>query len=131
MKALGTDERTRLLWRLRRRRFDRFRFRGLDALVARVPDATPVPLAIQAKIDGGSPQRWYPVVGGYLVKWPHDGGVVPTEGFWVEPGGWDHQHCDGCNRTIGVGGTVWLTVRGSWGQLCPYCHRRVAQFGRA
>lgn len=71
----------------------------------------------------------YPVPGGYLYKWPHRGGD-PPEGFTVEPGGWDHQHCDACNRTIGIDDIAWLTVRGSIFQLCPYCYRRVCQFKR-
>jgi hypothetical protein len=124
------DERTQMLRRLRRRRFDRIRFRGLDALVAQVPDSAPVPEAVRAKIDQGPPQRWYPVEGGgYLVKWPHPGGIAPGEGLRVALGGWDHEHCDGCNRHIEVGRTFWQTARGSCFWLCPYCYRRLRQFG--
>lgn len=131
-KERSDDERTRLLRRLRRRRFDRIRFRGLDALVAQVSDSAPVPPAVQAKIDQGPPQRWYPIEGGgYLVRWPHTDGAAPGEGLRVEPGGWDHEHCDGCNRPIEVGRTFWQTARGSCFWLCPYCYRRVRQLGRS
>ena len=117
----------RLLWRLRRRQFDRFRFVGNDALVARVFNGSPVPPEVQARLDEGEPSRWYPVEGGYLIKWRYDGVEVVKEGFRVETGGWDHEHCDACHRTIPVGGTCWLTLRGSFYQLCPYCYRRLAQ----
>jgi hypothetical protein len=123
------DERTRLLWSLRRRRFDRFRLVGWDALVAAVPEGGPVPPAVQAKLDERLPMRVYPVEGGYLYKWRYTCEQPPPEGFEVEADGWDHEHCDACNRTIAVGGTAWLTERGSFFQLCPYCYRRVVQYG--
>ncbi|HEV3261265.1 MAG TPA: hypothetical protein VG013_30710 [Gemmataceae bacterium] len=128
-KERREDERTQLLRRLRRRRFDRTRFQGVDAQVS---DSAPVPPAVQAKIDQGLPQRWYPVeAGGYLVRWPHTGGAAPDEGLRIEPGGWDHEHCDGCNRRIEVRGTFWQTARGSCFWLCPYCYRRMRQLGQA
>jgi hypothetical protein len=125
------DERTRLLRRLRRRRFDRIRFKGLDALVARVTNSETVPAAVQTRIDRGPPQRWYPQSdGAYLVRWPYTGGAVPSENFQFEPGGWDHEHCDGCNRHIKVGHTFWQTRRGSCFWLCPYCYRRLLELSR-
>jgi hypothetical protein len=131
-KGKPTDERNRLLHRLRRRRFDRIRFRGLDAVVTQVVDSPAMPPAVQAAMDQGLPQRWYPVEGGdYLVKWPHTGAVDLVEGFWVEPGGWDHEHCSACNRHIEVGRTFWQTAHGSCIWLCPYCYRRVRQLSRA
>lgn len=123
----GADERMRLLRRLSGRRFDRIRFRALDALVTQVTDSTPPLPAMQAKIQEGAPQRWYPVEGGYLVRWPHTGGAAAPGGFWIEPGGWDHEHCDGCNRPLNAGRTFWQTARGSCFWLCPYCYRRSRQ----
>jgi hypothetical protein len=130
-KKRASDERTRLLRALRGRQFDRFRFVGSDALVARVPDTGGLPSAVEAKVAEPVPCRWYPVEGGYLVKWRWEGGAAPGPGFEVEPGGWDHEHCDACSRTIAVGGTAWLTLRGSFYQLCPYCHRRLADLSPA
>jgi hypothetical protein len=125
--AAGSDERMRLLRRLRDRRFDRIRFRGLDAVVIRVPDdAADPPPAVRDRVASRQPMRLYPVAGAHLVKWPHAGGPVP-EGCTIEPGGWDHEHCDGCNRHINVGGTFWQTARGSCFWLCPYCYRRLRQ----
>src|SRR5262245_56327651 len=101
-----------MLRRFRRRRFERFRFAGSDALVARVPDGGAAPRPPE-HVDTRS-MRIYPVRGGHLFKWEYDRADGPVEGFEVEPGGWDHEHCDACDRTIAVGGIVWLTVRGSF-----------------
>jgi hypothetical protein len=121
-------ERLRVLRRLRRRQFRRIRFVGLDAVVAELSGSSPPPPAVQAQIDRGPPMRWYPVEGGgYLFRWPHTGGEVAGEGLRIEPGGWDHEHCDGCNRTIRAGRTFWQTARGSCFWLCPYCYRRLRQ----
>ena len=130
-KRQASDERTRLLRALRRRRFDCFWFAGSDAQVALVPDGGALPPAVQAKLAERVPSRWYPVEGGHLVKWPWQGGPVPGAGFGVEVGRWNHEHCDACDRTIAVGGTVGLTVRGSFYKLCPYCYRRLTNLGSA
>jgi hypothetical protein len=62
--------------------------------------------------------RVYPVAGGYLYKWPHRDGSDPPPGFTVEPGGWDHEHCDGCNRSINAGRPFGQTARRSCCWLC-------------
>jgi hypothetical protein len=84
-----------------------------------------VPPSVRALIDDRPSVRIYPVEGGYLYKWRHAVGGTPGEGFTVESGGWDHEHCDGCNRTIGIGATAWLTERAPYLGLCPYCYRRL------
>jgi hypothetical protein len=118
-------ERDRLLRGLRWRVFDRFRLNGADALVAHLSESDPAPTSVQAQINMHLPCRLYPVEGGCLVKWRDNGEGLPSADFWIEPGGWDHEHCDACDRNIEVNGTAWLTVRGSFFQLCPYCYRRV------
>jgi len=128
-RSAAADPRLRFLWGVRRRWFEQFRFVGLDALVARVSADGPTSPAVQAKRAEGGDMRMYPVTGGYLYKWPYGAGDEVPEGFAVEAGGWDHVHCDACNRTMNAGGTVWLTVRGSFVQLCPYCYRRAMQLG--
>ena len=85
---------------------------------------------MRARLNAPVPSRWYPVKGGHLVKWLHDGSE-PGEGCWVEAGGWDHEHCDGCTPTIKVNGTAWVPLRGSFSRLCPYCYRRVVQLRHA
>ena len=127
--AEGSHERTRLLRRLRGRQFERIRLDGLDAVVLRVPDdAADPPAAVQELVKRRCPFRLYPVEGGaHLVKWPHTGEAVMPEGHYLEPGGWDHEHCDGCNRHILIGRTFWQTTKGSCFWLCPYCYRRLRQ----
>jgi hypothetical protein len=66
----AADERTRLLRSLRRRRFERVRFHGCNALVAQVLEGGTVPPAVQAKLGEQTEMRIYPVEGGYLYKWP-------------------------------------------------------------
>jgi hypothetical protein len=128
-KANASDPRTRVLRSLHRRRFERFRYRGTDALVARVPKGGPLPPTVRARLAERSDVRIYPVPGGFLYKWPHSPGGVSVAGFEVEVGGWDNEHCDACGRIISVGGTAWLTIRGSAAQICPYCYRRIGQLG--
>ena len=90
-----------------------------------------MPPAVMALVDRTLPYRVYPLDGGeYVVKWPYRGGVVPGREFRIEPGGWDHEHCDGCNRSINVGRTFWQTARGSVYWLCPYCYRRTRQLSQ-
>lgn len=123
----SSEWRTQLLRRLQRRKIERFRFIGMDAFVARVRDSVPYPPLVQEMIQRCPCCRLYPVKGGYLVKWPYSGDRLPSTDFWIEPGGWDHEHCDACHRTIKVGDTAWLTVRGTPHQLCLHCYRRVVQ----
>ena len=130
VKKSRNDERSDLLRKLAGRRFLHRRFAGLDALVACLPDKKPFPPSVQARIDEGPPNRWYPVEGGYVVKWPHDGSHLESADFSVEAGGWDHEHCDACNRTIRVGGLAWITARAPYYALCRYCFRRLAQIQR-
>ena len=77
------DARMRLLRSLRRRRFERFRNRGADALVARIPEDAPLPAAVQERLAKRSDVRIYPVPGGFIYKWPHYvGGRRPKGSQW-------------------------------------------------
>jgi hypothetical protein len=114
-----------LLHRLRRRKFAHVRASGADALVAFVPDGAASPPAVRARIHGGTEMRFYPVEGGQLVKWPWQGPSPDPEHFWVEAGGWDHEHCAACNATIAVDAGCWITPHGSFFLLCEACHRRL------
>jgi hypothetical protein len=127
-KGRHEDKRTRFLRRLCGQRFERIRFRPLDAVVVRVSDSAPPPPSVQARFDNGQPSRWYPEEGGtHLVKWPHTGEGTLAEGHWLEPGGWDHEHCDGCDRHIRPGRTFWQAEADPCYWLCPYCYRRLRQ----
>ena len=64
--------------------------------------------------------------GAHVVKWPHTGGDVP-EGCAIEPGGWDHEHCDGCNGHIRVGQSFWQTADEPCVWLCAECYQQLQQ----
>jgi hypothetical protein len=100
---------------------------GLDAIAVSILENEPVPPAVRAMIDSRHPMRIYPVEGGYLYKWRQVDAKTPIEGFEREAKGWDHEHCDVCNRTIAIGKTAWLTKRAPYYSLCPYCYRRIRQ----
>ena len=71
-----------------------------DALSTFVPDA-PAPEPIITEMGsraGGS--RWYPVQGGHRVLMLYDGGPFDAARFNIEPGLWDHEHCDICQDQI-------------------------------
>ena len=121
----------RLLLSLRRRRFERYRFVGQDALVAKILDGESGPPELREMLDEWPSYRVYPIEGGYSYKWRHTFNAIEREGFMIEVKGWDHEHCDACGRTISMGGTAWLTKREPCYQLCPYCFRRVRQLGHA
>ena len=45
----------------------------------------------------------------------------------IEPGGWDHEHCEICRATIGSGGEPFGYVDPDDHWLCESCHARWAQ----
>jgi hypothetical protein len=97
----------------------------IDALVAFVAtDKKPAP-AVQEQLDARGLCRWYPTEGGHFVKMPYQGDPVPVEHFRVEPGGWDHEHCDGCGDRIDVGAKCWVTRDANFALICGPCHKKM------
>lgn len=129
MKNDKADKRDQLLERLRGEQFDQIRLRARDAVVVRVPDdADEAPPFLDELIARRQPFRMFPVEGNaHLIKWPHSEKDTLPEGHSIETGGWDHEHCDGCNRHIDAGRTFWQTVSDPCFWLCPYCYRRLQQ----
>ena len=126
--ATGTvEERDRVLRGLHGRCFERIPFLGYDAVVIRVPnDATEPPPAVRDRQTSRQPFRLYPVEGAHLVKWLYTGGDVP-DGCTVEPGGWDHEHCDACNGHINAGQPFQQTTDEPCTWLCEECYRQLQQ----
>jgi hypothetical protein len=85
-----------LLRKLRRRKLCHSEVLGADALVALVPEHGTVPPVVKDWLGKEVEQRWYPVSGGHLVKWPYEGQPPDPEHFRVEAGGWDHEHWGKC-----------------------------------
>ena len=53
---------------------------------------------------------------------PYGGGQVPMEYFSVEPGGWDHEHCDRCGGRVKAGEQVWVTSDANFALICGKCY---------
>jgi hypothetical protein len=97
----------------------------IDALVAFVATGGKPAPAVQEQIDARGQSRWYPAAGGSFVKMPYQGDPVPMEYFRVEPGGWDHEHCDQCGGRIEVHGECWITSDADFGLICDSCYRKL------
>jgi len=76
--------RNHLLRELRRRRFDRYRFVGTDALVMRAPKEGSLPARIRV-LKQTSDYRLYPKGRGCLIKWKYYKGPI-SDGCWLEAG---------------------------------------------
>ncbi len=129
VKKDKSDKRGQLLERLRGEQFDQIRLRARDAVVVRVSDDAdePPPFLLEL-VARRQPFRVFPVERKvHLIKWPHSEKDTLPEGHSIETGGWDHEHCDGCNRHIDAGRTFWQTVSDPCFWLCPYCYRRLQQ----
>ncbi|TWT85405.1 hypothetical protein Pla123a_02120 [Posidoniimonas polymericola] len=125
MPKHGSNPSDELLQSLSGRRFDQIHFRGLDAVVVRMPaDADEPPQAVVDRHASQQPLRYYPVEGGHLARWPHTGGEVP-EGCTLEEGGWNHEHCDACNGHIDAGHSFWQTADDPCVWLCDSCYEKL------
>jgi hypothetical protein len=124
------EQRDLTLRKLRRRRFRHVRAAGVDALVAFVTQGEDPSAPVREHLARPEDQRWYPVEGGHLVKWPYEDEPFDATYFRVEAGGWDHEHCSACNRTIAAEQSCWITERGSFFVLCDGCRRRVTNLSR-
>ena len=128
----GSDKSSRddMLRRLRHREFRGVYFEPQDALVAIAPipgSPGPGPPHI-AKLDFPYPFRLFPVEsGGSLIKWPYANQEFDPRHHRIEPGGWDHEHCEACNANIGAGDECWFTTDESTSILCGSCYDRRAE----
>lgn len=113
------------LKRLKKADLHRDRFPVIHALVAFVADGEHPRQAVQEQIEGRGRSRWYTTEGGHLVKMPYQGDPVPMEHFRVEPGGWDHEHCDGCGNRIEQGEQCWITDDADFEMLCNVCYKKL------
>jgi hypothetical protein len=107
----------------------RSRIPALEALTAFVPTGEHPAPGIQAAIDSAGSSRWYPLEGGHRLLIRYDGGAYDPAYFTVEPGGWDHEHCDRCAENIPSMTLCWVTERDPYVLLCNTCHDAVCGEG--
>jgi hypothetical protein len=93
----------------------------LDALSAFVPANTSPLAEVQAELERVGQSRWYPVEGGHRVLVPNEGAPFSEDHFTIEPGAWDHDHCDHCRTRIPAMTLCWVTRSGRYLVLCITC----------
>jgi hypothetical protein len=96
-------------------------FPGTDALVAFVPQDRATSDRVKEAADEIGDGRWFPVPGGWKVKCPYVGQEFDEELFTIEEGGWDHVHCDICNRTISTGQPCRVSDEEDCHVICEDC----------
>ena len=114
-----------LLTRLRKDDLRQVPMPVIDALVAFARTGEQPDPAVQEQLDARGRSRWYPTEGGHFVKMPYQGDPVPMEHFRVEPGGWDHEHCDGCGGRVNPGEECWVTGEADFELICDTCYRKL------
>ena len=60
--------------------------------------------------------------------WTSTHGTIPegAKQTHIEPKGWDHEHCEICHGSIGVGGSSFGYINDKQMWLCPECYERWA-----
>jgi hypothetical protein len=125
--GFAADQRDATLRKLRSRKFRGFYYKPQDALVADAPvPGGPTP-PVRARLDLQLDHRLYPVERGYVVKWPYGGEEYDPQHFRIEPGGWDHEHCEACNAKIEPEDELWRTEGYSLSILCGQCYDRLPE----
>ena len=101
------------------------RIPALDALVAFVPTGEKPDPALSTAAQAAGSSRWYPLEGGHRLVLRYEGGPYDQSLFTVEPGAWDHEHCDRCGANIPAMTLCWVTERDPYVLLCVDCHKAV------
>src|ERR1035437_8037703 len=79
-----------------------------DALVGFAPD-DPRDEVVDA-LAASRPSRWYPMEGGTkVILLYRKGELYDATRFHVEPGAWDHEHCNRCGTQIPPMTLCWVT----------------------
>jgi hypothetical protein len=101
--------------------FRQVRFTAMDAVVVFVPQGEEPPAVVKEAIDEVDAARWYPVSGGFNVKFPLPDGIDRTI-FSIEAGGWNHIHCELCNRDIRDSTSYWRSETAKVACICEPCY---------
>ncbi|MBZ5552097.1 MAG: hypothetical protein LAO21_05205 [Acidobacteriia bacterium] len=108
---------------------EEYEFPGTDVAVVFVPEGQTPSAEVQEVLDRSSQQRWYPVPGDHKAKVPW----LCSEGHESlcerEMKGWDHEHCNFCNRHIDIGDVGWTAAAGGGGVwlFCRECFEQVKE----
>jgi len=116
---------------LRRLSFMESRIPRLDALEVFVPTGAEDDEALSELMGRTGFSRWFPVEGGHRVQILFEGGQYDRNRFVFVEGGWDHEHCRRCQRTIEPMTLCWVTEGGPFMLLCIDCHTSVFGLGAA
>jgi len=112
--------------KLRAEMFEETTFPGMDALVALVPKDQDTPSEVKQAADDAGASRWYPSEGGWKVACPYTGQDFNPDLFTIEKGGWEHEHCDGCQGTLSVGDLCWVAeTQDECFVVCDNCHKKL------
>ena len=99
---------------------------GMDALVAVIPKDQEIPPEIKRTTDDVGESREHPFEGGWKVMCPYTGQSFDHDLFHIAKGGWNHEHCDGCQGSIGVGGSCWVAeTEDDFFVICDNCYDRL------
>ena len=100
------------------------RIPAIDAVVVFVPNSTETDPEIGRMVER-CVSRWYPVEGGHRVLISnHDDSYRPP-GSSIEPGGWDHEDCESCDKRIPAMTLCFATAPGQpYFLLCSECFVR-------
>ena len=93
----------------------------LDGLTAFVPDGEAPTPEVAKELERHGQSRWYPVPGGHKVMVPNEWDSYDAVHFTIEPGAWDHDHCDRCGKQIPAMTLCWVTRSGRYVTLCVEC----------
>jgi len=103
-------------------RFMQSRIPVLDTLVAFVPSGSQPSAAVAQALEHAGQSRWFPEPGGHRVAMPYEGWAYDTTVLERQPGGWDHEHCRGCQCQVPANTLCWVTESGAFLVLCCSCH---------
>jgi len=99
---------------------------GTDALVAVILKNQETPAEVKQTVHDAGRSREYPFEGGWKVMCPYTGQSFDHDLFHIEKGRWNHEHCDGCQGSIGVGGSCWVAeTEDDFFVICDNCYDKL------
>jgi hypothetical protein len=104
--------------------FQKETFQAMDALVIFIPKGQERSDEVQRVLDEAGSRREFPQDNGYIIRCPNVVDSFDKTLFEVEKGGWEHEHCDTCGRTIDVGDPYWISEDEVY-LICDSCYQKL------